>query len=42
MTEIPLLTFDKIFNIIEENRFISEVDKKIAEKILEAQNDWGD
>ncbi|WP_452229610.1 hypothetical protein [Lacinutrix sp. MEBiC02404] len=40
--EIPLLTFDKLFNLVEENRFINETDRKIAEKILEAENDWGD
>jgi hypothetical protein len=42
MTEIPLLTFDKLFDLVEENRFSSETDRKIAEKILEAENDWGD
>ena len=36
------LTFDKLFDLIEENRFVNESDKKIAEKILEAENDWGD
>ena len=41
-TEISLLTFDKLFDLIEENRFVNESDKKIAEKILEAENDWGD
>ncbi|MFZ3576271.1 hypothetical protein [Tenacibaculum finnmarkense] len=42
MTEIPSLTFDKLFDLVEENRFTNESDKKIAEKILEAENDWGD
>lgn len=42
MTEIPLLTFDKLLDLVDENRFEKEVDKKIAEKILEAENDWGD
>jgi seryl-tRNA synthetase len=42
MTEIPLMTFDKLFDLIEENQFANESDKKIAEKILEAENDWGD
>ena len=42
MTEIPLLTFDKLFDLVEENRFENKTDKKIAEKILEAENDWGD
>ncbi|RZS91998.1 hypothetical protein [Aquimarina brevivitae] len=42
MNEIPLLTFDKLFDLIEENRFKNETDKKIANKILEAANDWGD
>jgi hypothetical protein len=42
MTEIPLLTFDKLFDLVEENRFENETDRKIAEKILEAENDWGD
>lgn len=34
------LTFDKLFDLIEENRFQNETDKKIAEKILEAERDW--
>ncbi len=42
MTEIPLLTFDKLFELVEENRFENETDRKIAEKILEVENDWGD
>ena len=42
MTEIILLTYDKLFDIIQGNRFINKVDKKIAEKILEVENDFGD
>jgi hypothetical protein len=42
ITEIPLLTFDKLFDLVEENRFVNETDRKIAEKILEVENDWGD
>ncbi|CAM1363323.1 conserved protein of unknown function [Tenacibaculum soleae] len=42
ITEIPLLTFDKLFDLVEDNRFVNETDKKIAEKVLEAENDWGD
>jgi len=42
MNEIPLLTFDKLFDLVEENKFENETDKKIAKKILEAENDWGD
>jgi hypothetical protein len=42
ITEIPLLTFDKLFDFVEENRFVNETDRKIAEKILEVENDWGD
>jgi len=34
------MTFDKLFDLIEENRFENETDKKIAEKILEAERDW--
>jgi len=34
------LTFDKLFDLIEENRFENETDRKIAEKILEAERDW--
>lgn len=41
MTEIPLLTFNKLFDLVEKNRFVNEADRKIAEKILEAENDWG-
>ena len=42
MTEIPLLTFDKLFDLVDENQFENKTEKKIAEKILEAANDWGD
>lgn len=42
MTKTPLLTFDKLFDLVEENRFKNETDRKIAEKVLEAENDWGD
>ena len=42
ITEIPLLTFDKLFDLVEDNRFVNETDKKIAEKVLESGNDWGD
>ncbi len=41
MNEIPLLTFDKLFDLVEKNKFENETDKKIAKKILEAVNDWG-
>ena len=34
------LTFDKLFDLIEENRFENEANKRIAEKILEAERDW--
>jgi len=40
MTEIPSLTFDKLFDLIEEKKFENENDRKIAEKILEAERDW--
>ncbi len=40
MTEIPSLTFDELFDLIEENRFENPTDKKIAEKIFEAERDW--
>jgi hypothetical protein len=40
ITEIPLMTFDKLFDLIEENQFENETDRKIAEKILEAERDW--
>jgi len=39
MTKIPLMTFDKLFDLIEDNRF-DNTDKKIAEKIFEAERDW--
>jgi aconitase B len=38
--EVSNLTFDKLFELIEENRFANEIDKKIAEKILNAEKDW--
>ena len=34
------LTFDKLYDLIEENRFEKETDKRIAEIILEAERDW--
>ena len=40
IAELPLLTFDKLFDLIEENRFENETDKKIAKKLLEAERDW--
>lgn len=40
MNKITLLTFDKLFDLIEENQFENETDKQIAEKILEAERDW--
>ena len=40
MNKTSLLTFDKLFDLIEENQFENETDKKIAEKILEAERDW--
>ncbi|PKH51898.1 hypothetical protein CXF68_14915 [Tenacibaculum sp. Bg11-29] len=33
MTEIPSLTFDELFDLIEKNRFENPTDKKIAENI---------
>ena len=42
MIEIPLVTFDNLFILVEENLLENETDKKIAEKILQAENDWGD
>jgi len=40
MNEISLLTFDKLFDLIKDNQFENEIDKKIAEKILKAERDW--
>ncbi len=40
MTEIASLTFNKLRDLIEENQFENETDRKIAEKILEAERDW--
>jgi hypothetical protein len=34
------LTFDELYDLIEENRIEKETDKRIAEKILEAERDW--
>ncbi len=34
------LTFDKLFDLLEENQFENETDKKIAQKIIEAERDW--
>ena len=37
---IPLLTFDELFDLIEKNEIRSDLDKKIAEIILNAETDW--
>lgn len=34
------LTFDQLFDFVEESQLATEIDKKIAEKILEAERDW--
>jgi len=34
------LTFDQLFDFVEENQTATEIDKKIAQKILEAERDW--
>ncbi|TCI85708.1 hypothetical protein [Tenacibaculum sp. M341] len=34
------LTFDKLFDLIEENRFENETVKKIAQKIIEVERNW--
>lgn len=34
------MTFDKLYDLIEDNQFETETDKKIAEKIFEAERDW--
>ena len=34
------LTFDQLLDFVEENQTASEIDKKIAQKILEAERDW--
>ena len=36
------LNFDKLFDLIEESHFKNKNDRKIAEKILEAESNWGD
>ncbi len=40
LNELPMLTFEKLFDLVEENYFKNEIDQKIATKILEAENDW--
>ncbi len=34
------LTFDQLFDFVAESQTATEVDKKIAQKILEAERDW--
>jgi hypothetical protein len=34
------LTFDELYDLIEENQIEKETDKRIAKKILEAERDW--
>ena len=34
------MTFDKLVELIEENRFRNKNDRKIAIKIIEAERDW--
>ncbi|AEH00433.1 hypothetical protein Lacal_0582 [Lacinutrix sp. 5H-3-7-4] len=33
MTEIPLLTFDKLFDLVEENQFENEIDRNVFNKL---------
>ena len=37
--EIDLLTFDELFDLIEEN-ILNENEKLIAEKIIDSERDW--
>ena len=34
------MAFQKLFELIEDNRFENDTDKKIAEKIFEVERDW--
>jgi hypothetical protein len=38
--KIPILTFDSLFDLIEKNEIKNELDRKIAEIILDAETDW--
>ena len=42
LNEFPSLTFDELFDFVEEDLFENSDDKLIVEKILEAERDWGD
>ncbi|MDO6492889.1 hypothetical protein Q4487_16505 [Cellulophaga sp. 3_MG-2023] len=39
-TEIRLMTFDNLFNALENNLIESKTDRQIVERILEAERDW--
>lgn len=40
LRDINNLTFDQLFDFVEESLTATEIDKKIAQKILEAERDW--
>jgi hypothetical protein len=39
-TDIPLLTIEELFDLVENNKIENKADKKIAEIILDAESDW--
>jgi len=40
MSSSKILTFDQLFDLVEEDSFENETDKKIAQSILDAERDW--
>ena len=40
MSSSEILTFDQLFDLVEEDSFENETDKKIAQSILDAERDW--
>ena len=40
MNKVEILTFSELFDLVEEDLFEDEADKKIAKSILDAERDW--
>ena len=40
MSKTKILTFDQLLDLVEEDSFENDSDKKIAESILDAERDW--
>ncbi len=39
-TEVPLLTFDELYDLLENQKITDNIDIQIAEKVIAAETDW--